>query len=115
MGETPSVVPLPDTDIAATILRKRRRTDSTPQRSASHTRSRRSLYCGEDHLAATIDVALSRGPASSRTRGVPSQGTGGAFTTTEESSSLDHRASAGPLRAPFRASRAKPLARLTRE
>lgn len=29
---------------------------------------------GEDHLAATIDVALSRGPASSRTRGGPFAG-----------------------------------------
>lgn len=72
-----------------------------PERSASHTRSRRSLSAARITLR---QPSTSRFRAASRPHGhegVPSQGTGGAFTTTEESSSLDHRSSAGPLRAPL--------------
>lgn len=74
MGETPSVVPLPDGGIAATTLRRRRHTDSTP-RASPRTPVRDALSLPRRaHLAVVVDVALSRGPQSSRTRVGPFAG-----------------------------------------
>jgi hypothetical protein len=72
-----------------------------PERSASHTRSRRSLSAARIALQQPSTSRFRAAPRPHGHEGVPSQGTGGAFTTTEESSSLDHRSSAGPLRAPL--------------